>query len=162
MLILLQLVVPGANNKLQSASTKTDRPSSVLQQPAAADAPVSTEADKRSSVPYMTTASGIRYALSEKVSVKDNHTSSDTTEDQGVCINICVTGSAKTLHISVQILTLFRNLKSHNFQKFKIQNLGIQEVTIIFVKACKICKHGGFLQSWSHMHVLNDAISICT
>ena len=67
---------------MQSASAKPEQ-----QQTAAADAPVSTEADKRSSVPYMTTPSGVRYALSDKVSAKDNnHASSDTTEDQGVCI----------------------------------------------------------------------------
>ena len=34
----------------------------------------------------MTTPSGIRYALSDKVSAKDNDASSDTTEDQGVRI----------------------------------------------------------------------------
>ena len=67
---------------MQSASAKPEQ-----QQTAAADAPVSTEANKRSSVPYMTTSSGIRYALPDKVSAKDkHHASSDTTEDQGVCI----------------------------------------------------------------------------
>ena len=84
--LLLQLVVPGANNNQQFAPAKPERRSSVPQQTAAVDR--STEADKRSSVPHMITASGLQYAVSDKASVKDNHASSDTMEDQGVCINI--------------------------------------------------------------------------
>ena len=69
---------------MRSASAKPEQ-----QQTAAAYASVPTEADKRSSVPYMTTPSGVRYALPDKVSAKDkNNASSDTTEDQGVCIKI--------------------------------------------------------------------------
>ena len=84
--LLLQLVVPGANDNQQFAPAKPERRSSVPQRTAAVDR--STEADKRSSVPHMITGSGLQYALSDKASVKDNHASSDTTEDQGVCINI--------------------------------------------------------------------------
>ena len=49
-----------------------------------------TDADKRSSVPYMTTPSGTRYALSDKASVKGSHTANDKTEDQEVCTKYCL------------------------------------------------------------------------
>ena len=80
---LLQLVVPGIQDKIQAAPTKSKQQNSVPQQ-TAADA--SNKPDRSSNVPYMTTASGVKYALSDKPSVRAKHLSGANQEDQGVCI----------------------------------------------------------------------------
>ena len=79
---LLQLLIPGTKHKLRSAEQQC---SALQQTPVSADTTRSTKTDEQSSVSHMTTASGLHYALSDKVSVKDTHASSNTVEDQGVC-----------------------------------------------------------------------------
>ena len=71
-----------------------------------------------------------------------------------------VTGSMKTLHACMQILTYFGIFKSHNFYTtgcnivqniyFGTKNMDYQDFTSVFVKVCKIHERGGFLQSQSH------------
>ena len=77
----LQLCVPTAGNGQQSTSTKAEQQSSVPLPNASGDA-TKVKIDEQSSVPYMRTASGARYALSEKSSIiKDN------SRDRQVCTN---------------------------------------------------------------------------
>ena len=77
----LQLCVPTAGNGQQSTSTKAEQQSSVPLPNASGDA-TKVKIDEQSSVPYMRTASGARYALSEKSSIiKDN------SGDRQVCTN---------------------------------------------------------------------------
>ena len=79
---LLQLIIPGTNHKLRSAEQQS---SASQQTPVDNDTARSTKADKQSSVPHLTAASGLHYALSDKVSFKDTRARSNTEENQGVC-----------------------------------------------------------------------------
>ena len=81
LLIKLQLSVPTDGSGQQSISIKAERQSSVPL-PTGSDDATKVELDERSSVPHIRTASGARYAISEKAAIKSN---SDKKEDQEVC-----------------------------------------------------------------------------
>ena len=82
LLIKLQLSVPTNGNRQQSISVKAERQSSVPLPTGSNDA-TKVKLDERSSVPHIRTASGARYAISEKAAINNN---SDKREDQEVCI----------------------------------------------------------------------------
>ena len=77
--IIKQLVVPDAE-KLTVDETQQQN----LQQTADDDINTPIKADQQSSVPHIKTASGLKYAVSNKASVKD---SSDKMKKQEVCNN---------------------------------------------------------------------------
>ena len=83
LLIKLQLSVPTDGNGQHSTSIKAERQSSVPL-PTGSDDATKVKLEEQSSVPYIRTASGARYAISEKAAIKNN---SGKKEDQEVCPN---------------------------------------------------------------------------
>ena len=90
LLIKLQLSVPTGQH---STSIKAERQSSVPL-PTGSDDATKIKLEEQSSVPYIRTASGARYAISEKAAIKNN---SDKKEDQEVCVLMHLIYS--TIHI---------------------------------------------------------------
>ena len=76
MLTLLQLVVPNADKGQQNGAQ---------QQTATDDTDVPIKANQQRSVPHISTASGLTYAVSDKAKDK-----SDTIKDQEVCNNMLI------------------------------------------------------------------------
>ena len=99
-------MVPTVGNGEHSTSTKAEQQCSVPLPTASAEAPVFTnvKGGEQNSVPHIITASGVKYAVSEKASIKDDHRS---TEDQEVCILlhfiVCIMYILHTYNIYIYI-----------------------------------------------------------